>query len=177
MLPLSNGYILDVSSDMWQMKHDVVSLGPLRLTVQRIAYSHWSPHETLRSWGQVPLHKESDVLLAPCAPAEALWLGVWLEEGEGPASITLIDPISGYRGLATIPIDFQIGVLHRTGAPDLPITLPTGNSYNLRLELVCIEKQAVVPFLLLSPMEWSGRAGRDVPRPLDKPPPLPPLLG
>jgi hypothetical protein len=177
MPPLLNGYILDVSLNPWQLKHDVVSLGPLRLTVQRIAYSHWLPFGTLRSWGQVPLHREADVLLAPCAPAEALWLGVWLEEGEGPSSTALIDPISGYRGFATLPIDFQIGVLRRSGAPDLPIYLPTGNSYRLRLELVCIEKQAVVSFLLVSPMEWSERAGRVAPMPLDKPPPLPPLLG
>jgi hypothetical protein len=177
MPPLLNDYILDVSLNLWQLKHDVVSLGPLRLTVQRIAYSHWLPLGTLRSWGQVPLHRESALLLAPCAPAEALWLGVWLEEGEGPASITLIDPISGYLGFANVPIDFQVGVLRRTGAPDLPISLPTGSSYNLRLELVWIEKQAVVSFLLVSPMEWSDRAGRDAPRPLDKPPQLPPLLG
>ena len=177
MLPLLNGYILDVSLNLWQLNHDVVSLGPLRLTVQRIAYSHWNPLGTLRSWGQVPLHRESDLLLAPCTPAEALWLGVWLEEGVGPSSIGLFDPITGYQGFATLPNDFQIGVLHRTGSPDLPISLPTGNSYSLRLELVCIEKQAIASFLLISPMEWSDRTGRDAPKLLDKPPPLPPLLG
>jgi hypothetical protein len=177
MLQLLNAYTLDVSLDLWQLKQDVVSLGPLRLAVQRIACSHWNPSGILRSWGRVPLHREAGVLLAPCAPAEALWLGVWLEDSEGPASVALFDPISGYNASATLPIDYQIGALHRKDFPDRPISLPNGNSYNLRLELVCIEKHAVISFLLVKPIDWSQRAGSDAPKPLDQPPPLPPLMG
>lgn len=177
MLQRLNGCILDVPSDLWQLKHDVVALGPLRLGVQRIATSHWKPTGTLRSWGLVPLHKEADALLAPCAPAEALWLGVWLEDSEGPASVSLTDPMSGYRGFATLPGDFQIGVLHRNGSPDRSISLLTGNSYRLRLELISSEKHAVVSLLLVKPSEWSNRSGRDAPQPLGTPPPRPPLLG
>jgi hypothetical protein len=109
--------------------------------------------------------------------AEALWLGFWLEDSEGPASVALIDPISGYNASATLPMDYQIGALHRKDFPARPISLTNGNSHNLRLELVCIEKHAVISFLLVKPIDWSQRAGRDAPKPLDQPPPLPPLMG
>lgn len=177
MLRLFNVSIHDVSLALWQLSHDVVVLGNLRLALQRIARSHWQPLGTLRSWGHVPLHREADVLLAPCAQSEAIWLGCWLEEGEGPSRVVIIDPVSGYHGFAVLPSDFQIGVLHRSGSPDLPISLPTACAHRFRLELACIEKLAVIPFLLLSPLEWSERAARNVPEPLGQPPPLPPLLG
>lgn len=166
-----------MSLDSWHLKQDVVSLGSLRLAVQRIAYSHWNPSETLRSWGRVPLHRETDVLLVPSAPAEALWLGVWLEDSDGPANVALTDPISGYNASAKPPRDYQIGVLRRKDSEDRPISLATDNPYQLRLELVSIEKRATISLLLVKPIEWSHRAGREAPEPLDQPPSLPPLLG
>lgn len=163
--------------DMWELKHDVVSFGSLRITVQRIAFSYWNSSGTLRSWGLVPLHRQKNILFAPCALAEVLWLGVWLENSHGPARVSLIDTLSGYTGTARLPKDFQIGFLQRRGSPDRPISLNDGLSCNLRVELDCIEMQAVLSLLLIRPLDWSYLSGIEPPKPLDLPPPLPPALG
>lgn len=78
----------------WCLEGDVIVLGTLRVTMQRIAASHWRPDRPLRSWGQVPMQREHDTVLVPCAPEECLWLGAWLEEDtlEDPAADAVAPP-------------------------------------------------------------------------------------
>lgn len=64
----------------WSLDGDVIVLGTLRVTMQRIAASHWKPDRTLRSWGQVPMQREHDTVMVPCAADECLWLGGWMED-------------------------------------------------------------------------------------------------
>ncbi len=64
----------------WRVEGDVIVLGALHVSVERIAASHWRADERLRSWGQAPLQAEQDTVLVPCAADECLWLGAWLEE-------------------------------------------------------------------------------------------------
>lgn len=161
----------------WQLEHDVVALGPLRLAVQRIAASHWQPSGTLRSWGMAPLHREGDALLAPCARGEALWIGAWLEDGDVPASVGLSDPATGASATAALPHDFQLAALGGPGKAPVPIALPQGGQRTLNLELSYGAVHAAVEVLVLDPAEWAARVGRAAPLPLTHPPPLPPRLG
>lgn len=72
----------------WRVEGDVIVLGALHVTVERIAASHWRADARLRSWGQAPLQPEHDAVLVPCAADECLWLGAWLEDdtAEDPAA-------------------------------------------------------------------------------------------
>lgn len=163
--------------DAWQLDHDVVSLGPLRLAVQRIARSHWKPDGALRSWGLAPLHREGEALLVPCAADEALWIGAWLEEEAARATVHVGDPASGASATAELPGEFQLARLRGAATGVAPLALPDGGRRSLRLELDSVSARAPVELLLLDPAAWAARAGRTAPAPLDQPPPLPPLLG
>ena len=64
----------------WCLDGDVIVLGALRVTVERMAASHWRPDARLRSWGPAPMQRDHDAVLVPCATDECLWLGTWLED-------------------------------------------------------------------------------------------------
>jgi hypothetical protein len=161
----------------WQLDHDVVALGSLRLAVQRIASSHWKPSGELRSWGLAPLHREGDALLVPCAAQETLWLGVWLEDGGSGARVRVTDEVTGMSAAVELPREFRLTALHGPDATDAPLTLPDGGCRRLRLEFDCDTARAAAELVLLTPRAWAARAGREGPAPLDQPPPLPPHLG
>lgn len=163
--------------DAWQLDHDVVSLGPLRLAVQRIASSHWQPSGALRSWGLAPLQREGQALLVPCGAEEALWIGAWLEEERARAAVRVADPASGASATADLPGEFQLTSLRSAGAGVTPIALPDGGQRSLQVEIDCEGRRAALELMLLEPAAWAARTGRAVPAPLDQPPPLPPLLG
>ena len=163
--------------DPWQLDHDVVTLGPLRLAVQRIARRHWKPDGTLRSWGLAPLHREAETLLVPCGPDEALWLGAWLEDDAPGATLRVTDFAMGASAAAELPRDFQLTSLRGPGGTQLPLSLPDGGRRILRLELGLDRASAAVELVLLAPVDWAARTGRAAPALLDQPPPLPPRLG
>lgn len=161
----------------WQLDHDVVALGPLRLAVQRIASSHWRPSGALRSWGLAPLHRSGDELLVPCAADESLWLGAWLEDAEQHAALRVVDRASGASAAAELPGDYQLTFLRGPGTVAEPLALPDGGRRSLRVELDCEGAHAPLDLVLLEPAAWASRTGRKAPTPLEGPPPLPPRLG
>ena len=186
----------------WCLDGDVIVLGALRVTAQRIAASHWRPDGRLRSWGQAPMQRENDAVLVPCAADECLWLGAWLEDDsmadtiggpvEGPmadpvadpmaggphARIVVRDPACGARAVAALPETYQLGALCSAHAPPAPLQLaPADTSRRLRLELECGAARAAFDLILLPPAAWAAHAQRAPPAPLDAPPPLPPRLG
>jgi hypothetical protein len=161
----------------WQLDHDVVALGPLRLAVQRIASSHWKPSGALRSWGLAPLHREGQALLVPCGTDETLWLGAWLEDDAPGATLRVTDPATGASATADLPRDFQLGSLRGPDGTQLPLSLPGGGCRSLRLELGQDRIRTAMELVVLGPAAWASRTGRTAPAPLDQPPPLPPLLG
>lgn len=185
----------------WCLDGDVIVLGALRVTVERIAASHWRPDGRLRSWGQAPMQRERDVVLVPCAPDECLWLGAWVEDdamaepiggpaegamaasvaapmaGGPPARIVIRDPASGAYAVAALPETYQLGALCSAHAPPAPLHLaPADASRPLRLELECGAARAAFDLILLPPAAWAAHAHRAPPAPLDAPPPLPPRL-
>lgn len=161
----------------WQLDHDVVALGPLRLAVQRIASSHWRPSGALRSWGLAPLHGAGDELLVPCAADESLWLGAWLEDGEQHAALRVADRASGASAAAGLPGDYQLTCLLGPDAVAEALALPEGGRRSLRLELDCEGTRTALDLVLLEPAAWASLTGRKPPTPLEGPPPLPPRLG
>ena len=163
--------------DAWQLDHDVVALGPLRLAVQRIARPHWKPDGALRSWGLAPLHLEGQTLLVPCGADEALWLGAWLEDDAARASLRVTDPACDASATTELPREFQLTALRSTDARAMPLALPDGGSRSLRVEIDCEGRRASMELLLLVPAAWAARSARPAPDPLGQPPPLPPLLG
>lgn len=185
----------------WCLDGDVIVLGALRVTVQRIAASDWRPEGRLRSWGQAPMQRENAAVLVPCAPDECLWLGAWVEDdamaepiggpAEGamaapvadaiagglPARIALRDPASGARAVAALPEAYQLGTLHSAHAPPAPLQLaPADASRRLRLELEYGATRAAFDLVLLPPTAWAAHAHRAPPAALDAPPPPPPRL-
>ena len=137
----------------WCLDGDVIVLGDLRVTVERIAASHWQPDGRLRSWGQVPMQRENDAVLLPCASDECLWLGAWLEEDptDGPtraltpARITVRDPASGGSAVAALPDAYQLGALRSDRTPPEPLQLAAhSDSRRLAIELECGDRKSVV---------------------------------
>ena len=182
------------SAPEWCLDGDVIVVGDLRVTAQRIAASHWRPDGRLRSWGQAPLHREHDAVLVPCGADECLWLGAWVEDGpmDGragdprngpadvptPARIAVRDPASGASAVAALPDAYQLGALLREGAPPAPLQLAAhGASRRLAIELECGAMRAAFDLVLQPPTAWAAHAHRAPPAPLDVPPPLPPRLG
>lgn len=162
----------------WHLCHGAVAAGPVRLVVQRIATSHWSAVGTLRSWGIAPLHREDDMLLLPCAAGEALWIGAWLDDESSHAVVHVSDTVSGKCATVELPRDYQLSALSAEGEPLEPLTLPAGSERRvLKLEIICKEAHASIDLTLLTPTKWKALTGQVPPDPLEKPPPLPPLLG
>ena len=186
----------------WCLDGDVIVLGDLRVTAQRIAASHWRPDGRLRSWGQAPMQRDNDAVLVPCGLDECLWLGAWVDDdpmadtiggppkgamaapvgdamtGGSPARIVVHDPPTGARAAATLPEAYQIGTLRSAHAPPAPLQLaPADMCRRLRLELECGAARAAFELILLPPTAWAAQAHRAPPAPLDAPPPLPPRLG
>lgn len=184
----------------WRVEDDVIVLGALRVTVERIAASHWRADERLRSWGQAPLQPGHDAVLVPCAADECLWLGAWLEDvtlerpaavpppspapepatsvASGQARITLHDPTGGGCAVAALPAAYQLATLRSAHDAPAPLRLaPEETSRRLRLELECGPARTALELVLLPPAAWAACAHRPPPAPLVAPPPLPPRLG
>lgn len=163
----------------WGLSDDVLALGPVRLVVQRIPISYWRAEGRLRSWGPVPLCREGNGLFAPCAADEAVWLGVWLEDWPGTALLQVRDPVSGNQAEIELPDDYRLSALGREESQsEEPLALGDrlgGRHY--RMDIQVSDAQFSIELTLLPPDAWSKLAHRDKPAPLDKPPPLPPLLG
>lgn len=161
----------------WGTRDDVVSLGPLRVAVQRIALAHWRAPGRLRSWGIAPLHREADSLLIPCAHTEALWIGAWIEDADTTARILLHDRRSDRAGALSLPDGYQLTALARPGGPAEPISAgPDTEEPAFDLTLEVDAERAALTLVFLAPVEWARRSGRQPPAPLDRPPPLPPRL-
>lgn len=162
----------------WHLGDDLVSLGPLRVAVQRIGLSHWHAPGRLRSWGLAPLHCEADAVLVPCADAEALWLGAWTEDEDVPGSARVRDTQTNQSGALELPRDYQLTALASAGAPAEPLSLPPGAEWRtLLLDVLVGTASASLRLMLLPPAAWAARSGRAPPPPLGAPPPLPPRLG
>lgn len=145
--------------------------GALRLSLNRLARTHWAPGRTLRSWGAVPLVRRGARLLAPCAPDEALWLGAWRDGDDDPGQpvrLSLVDPVDGVTADLLLPPGYQITTLGRG-----PIACD-GAARALRLDL---PSGIALPLELLPTAQWVARTGRRPPAPLTVEPPLPPRLG
>lgn len=158
----------------WRLQGDVVIFDSLRLRLQRMGRSHWRAQSVLRSWSAVPLHCDGDVLHAPCADDEALWLGAWLDDETPTASVALSAMASGRSAAITLPGGFQItglagadGATHPLGRADDPV----------QMKLHCGFANATASLRLHAPSEWAALAGRPPPDALTGPPPLPPRLG
>lgn len=163
----------------WGLSDDTLAFGPLRLAVQRIPMSHWRAEGKLRSWGPAPLFRKGNDLFAPCAGNEAVWLGAWLEDSSGTALVQVQDPVSGNRAEIKLPDDYQISALH-CDEPRSVDSLTIGDRLGGRAYRMVIHVSDAVISMdlnLLPPGAWSRLAQRSAPDPLDKPPPLPPLLG
>ena len=185
----------------WCLDGDVIVLGALRVTVERMAASHWRPDARLRSWGPAPMQRDHDAVLVPCATDECLWLGTWLEDDAmadtsggppagataapvadamtsgSPARIAVRDPASGAHAVAALPETYQLGTLRSAHVPPAPLQrAPADASRRLRLEFECGAARAALELILLPPAAWAARAHRAPPAPLDTPPPLPPRL-
>ncbi len=166
----------------WSLDGDVIVLGELRVSVQRVGNSHWQPDGRLRSWGQVPMHRDDDTVLLPCAADESLWLGAWLEDDPmqcpSPVTIAVRDLASGASAVAVLPDDYQIGALLSESSTPEPLQIPASSAQRrLALEFGYGTTRAALEFVLLPPTTWSARAGRPPPPPAVTPPPLPPRLG
>lgn len=167
----------------WHLGQDLVAFGALRVGVQRIAASHWSAAQPLRSWGGAPLHREGDALYVPCADGEALWIGAWLEDASTEdasrlATVQLSDPVSGLSAAIDVPQGYQLCALSGPGRLPEALIRPAGQERRtLRLELQCGPGRTTIPVSLLTPHAWTARSGRKAPALPDRPPPLPPRLG
>lgn len=144
--------------------------GDLRVSLNRLARSHWAAGRTLRSWGAVPWVRRGARLLAPCAGDEALWLGAWREgDAAPPLRLGLADPTTGQRATLQVPPGYQIATLGGE-----PIAC-AGPPRSLRLELPA--PAGDVELQLLAPADWAAAARRPLPAALTTEPPLPPRLG
>jgi hypothetical protein len=161
----------------WRLERDIITLGPLRVALQRIAVTHWQPAGALRSWGLVPLHRDDDRLLAPAYADEALWIGAWLEDAATQAELRVIDPLSGVRAELELPRDYQLAALPGPDGDPQPVARATATERSLRIQLACGTDRAEFDLVLLEPEDWSARSGQPPTVPLSGPPPPPPRLG
>jgi len=162
----------------WQLSGNIMEFAGLRLAIQRIALSYWSPNDRLRSWGSVPLHPEGDTLYVPCADTEALWIGAWIEDSATELTVSLRDTASGNNATIRVPGDYQLSALDADGKPIEPLALA---GYDARrtfeLSVFSSEISNSLKLVLLSPSSWSVKAARVAPDALGAAPPLPPRLG
>lgn len=162
----------------WTVTDDVLCVGPLRVSCQRMARSHWHPSDVLRAWGSVPLHRLGDQVALPCAVDEVVWIGAWIENGLAEAGVSLWDDDDGARGQIFVPSDFQLTYLADHSGPRRPIWIPPGTDERvLRLDMSLGTASVSVELRLVRPDAWAVVAGRACPGPLAGPPEPPPRLG
>ncbi len=166
---------------MLTVENDVLAVAGLRIALQRIGLAYWSAGDVLRSWAMAPIVLAEDGVYAPCDRREALWIGFWLDDDAGSAMISITDEASGLRGLARCPETFQLTTLsdgsdhpicrdhdqaRRTFTVEVTVNGPSNEAGLSRFRLCLIE-----------PQSWAEASGRQAPRHLNGPPPLPPRLG
>ncbi len=164
----------------WALHGDLLAFAGLRLRLQRIGLDHWRAGATLRSWGAAPLHAAGERLLAPCGPAETLWIGAWLDDeaGAAEARIDVTEPATGHTATLVLPPGYQIGGLADAPGQLHPLTLAAhGAAVDLRLHLRAGQARAECLLRLCAPQAWAAATGRPAPAPLTGPPPPPPRLG
>lgn len=157
------------------LQRELLVFQGLRMRVHRIGLSHWQAGARLRSWGVAPLHRQGDRLLAPCSAQEALWLGFWQDEENGPgAEVGLDTRMDGHHASATLvlPPDFQLTTLRSADGAAHAITPAIARRLELRLSTAGV--RCVLSLRLLPPAEWTQAAGRAAPAALSGPPPIPP---
>lgn len=158
-----------------ELQRDLLVFKGLRMRVHRIGLAHWQGGARLRSWGVAPLHCEGDRLLAPCGPDEALWLGCWQDEEDGPgAQVQLRDRAHDSVASIALPPDFQLTAL-RDAAGVAHAIAGAGSSYELQLSTG--GAQCLLALQLLTPADWAQAASRAAPAALTGPPPPPPRYG
>lgn len=160
------------ASSTAELQRDLLVFLGLRMRLHRIGLSHWQAGARLRSWGVAPLHFADDRLLAPCGQSEALWLGCWLDDEDGPgAAVELSDRAHGGSAQIGLPADFQLTALRGADGTAQAIARP-GSHYELKLSMA--GAQCVLALLLQAPADWAHSAGREAPPALTGPPPPPP---
>jgi hypothetical protein len=154
---------------------DLLAFQGLRMRVHRIGLAHWRPGARLRSWGVAPLHRSGEQLLVPCGAHEALWLGFWQDEEDGPgATVELHDRARASAARIVLPPDFQLTALRGADGAAQPIAPPAAR-YELTLSTGGAQCQLTLQ--LQPPREWAQAAGRAAPAALGGPPPPPPRYG
>lgn len=164
------------------LQRELLVFQGLRMRVHRIGLSHWQAGARLRSWGVAPLHREGDQLLAPCSPLEALWLGFWQDDEDGPGATASLHvdghhahAAQGARGASAslvLPPDFQLTTLRTAHGTAHAITPATASQLELRLSTA--GARCTLALALQPPAEWAQASGRPAPAALNGPPPLPP---
>lgn len=164
------------------LQRELLVFQGLRMRVHRIGLSHWQAGARLRSWGVAPLHREGDQLMAPCSAQEALWLGFWQDDENGPgAEVSLHADVhsapatpdaSHASATLVLPPDFQLTTLRSSGGAAHAITPATACQLELRLSTA--GARCTLALLLQPPTEWAQATGRPAPATLSGPPPLPP---
>lgn len=158
----------------WRLQGNLMLVQGVRLRLHRIGLSHWQAGTRLRSWGVAPLHREGELLLAPCAPDEALWIGAWLDDDGQQAGLRLRDAAAGLQATAELPREFQLTCLDGR----LPLTVTAGAAARpLALSVTHAGRQCGVALQLLAPDDWAARAGRPALAALAGPPAPPPRYG
>ncbi|KQP35248.1 hypothetical protein [Pseudorhodoferax sp. Leaf274] len=155
-----------------ELQRDLLVFQGLRMRVHRIGLAHWQAGARLRSWGVAALHRAGDQWLAPCGADEALWLGFWQDEEDGPgAEVQLHDHAHGRSAGIVLPPDFQLTALRGADGTAHAIALPAPR-YELRLSAGGV--RCLLALQLQAPADWARTAGRAAPPALAGPPPLPP---
>lgn len=158
----------------WHLQRDMLIFPGLRMRLHRIGLTHWQAGARLRSWGVAPLHRHGDSLSVPCASNEALWLGAWLDEDTGVATLRLRDAAGTQTAEMALPQDFQLTGLRDAAGRVRALAQPTGQ---LHLEVLSAGAEFTFTLGLQTPAAWAQSAGRTAPAALTGPPPLPPRLG
>ncbi|WP_189689229.1 hypothetical protein [Pseudorhodoferax aquiterrae] len=154
---------------------ELLAFEGLRMRVHRIGLAHWRPGARLRSWGVAPLHRNGEQLLVPCGAREALWLGFWQDEEDGPgATVELHDRAHGRAARIVLPPDFQLTALGGAEGAAYPIAPPAAH---YELALMANGARCLLTLQLQPPREWAQAAGRAAPAALTGPPPPPPRYG
>lgn len=147
----------------------------LRMRVHRIGLAHWQAGARLRSWGVAPLHGSGDQLMVPCGQDEALWLGFWQDQDDGPgASVQLHDNARGGTAGIALPPDFQLTAVRSADGAPHPIAPP---ALHYTLQLCAGGARCELALQLQPPADWAQAAGRAAPAALTGPPPPPPRYG
>lgn len=157
----------------WHLQRDMLVFPGLRVRLHRIGLAHWQPGTRLRSWGVAPLHRHGDSLWVPCAEDEALWLGAWLDDDGGAATVHLRDAASTLTATIALPRDFQLtGLCDADGRAQALAQPPC----QWQLAVHSAGVQVGLTLALHLPAAWAQLAGRAAPAALTGPPPLPPRL-